>query len=220
MKYNCMAWIAKLILQNPIFEYVAEKMPELDQKKYRKETVKEYRAIIERTESIGGSKNPFQMTMMFAAFAIAAYKSARPVITEELFEGMVDAVCYSKLMKEMYSRKDEFSDKNIARRRKQAHFTQTHDYAMDWKSEFTYIPGSEEYRITHTECGVCKLATQEGVGNIVRYMCKMDYAAYELEGVVLDRTKTIGWKDECCNFHVMTKECAERQHFVQGPDAR
>ena len=120
----------------------------------------------------------------------------------------------------MYKGKDEFSDKNIRSRVKQAEWTQTHNYAMDWKTTFSYEPGSGEHFITHTECGVCKLAAQEGVSDLVRYMCKMDYPAYELKGVVLDRTKTLGYGDECCNFHVMTKEKAAAVGYVRGADAK
>lgn len=220
MRYGLMAVMTRMIIQGPIFRYVEESMPQIDQRQFKKNTIKEFHAIIRRTPSIGGSKNPFQMTVMFAAFAIAAYKAAQPVINDELFIGMVDAVSYCDTMKKLYVGKDEFSRKNIASRRKQAEFTQTHDFPMDWKTEFTYVPGSGEHFMYHTECGVCKLAEQEGVPGIVKYMCKMDYAAYDLEGVVLDRTKTIGWGDECCNFHVMTKELAASRGFVPGPDNR
>jgi len=111
MRYGLMAVMTRMIIQGPIFRYVEESMPQIDQRQFKKNTIKEFHAIIRRTPSIGGSKNPFQMTVMFAAFAIAAYKAAQPVINDELFVGMVDAVSYCDTMKKLYVGKNEFSRK-------------------------------------------------------------------------------------------------------------
>ena len=61
---------------------------------------------------------------------------------------------------------------------------------------------------------------QESCEEVTKYLCKMDYYAYELQGAVLDRTKTLGYGDDECNFRVMSPERAKEIGFVQSPNAR
>ena len=81
-------------------------------------------------------------------------------------------------------------------------------------------PLEDEYYITHKQCGICKLAQQEGGSHIMRHLCTMDYYTFEMRGAVLDRTKTLGYGDDECNFHVMSTERAAEVGFVRSPDAK
>ena len=49
---------------------------------------------------------------------------------------------------------------------------------------------------------------------------KMDYYTFEMQGAVLDRTKTLGYGDDECNFHLLSKARAEELGFVPSPDAK
>ncbi len=221
MKYDIYPKLCKALLKKPIYKELKKRKPDVFNKAYKSRVNKEYRDIIERTESIGGIKeNPFEMTLMFAAFAIAVYKCGYSKIDEDDMEAMVDAVCNSKFMKISTKYQKAFSKKTIEGRIKAAEMTQKKKYKNDWLTTFEYEEGSGEYYITHSECGVCKICIQEDCFNIVKYLCKLDYPAFDNQGVILDRTKTLGYGDDCCNFHVMTKEKAKKINFVKSPDAK
>ncbi len=90
----------------------------------------------------------------------------------------------------------------------------------DWYYYFETVPGKEEYYITHKQCGICKLTEQEHCKEITKHLCMMDYYTFEMQGAVLDRTKTLGYGNDECNFHLMSKERANEIGFVQSPDAK
>ena len=48
----------------------------------------------------------------------------------------------------------------------------------------------------------------------------MDYYTFEMQGAVLDRTKTLGCGDDECNFHLMSRERADELGFVRSPAAK
>ncbi len=182
---------------------------------------REYRAILGRVESIGGLRNnPLESVLVFGCLAIAFYKSADGRISEEDFSVISDAIGESRIVKFISSRNKAFSEKALAAQKKQSEKSQRKRYKFDWVSTFKHEPGSGEYFLTHTSCGLCKLAAQEEVMPLVKHLCKLDYPMFGYQGVVLDRTKTLGFGDDQCNFHVMTKEKAEEVGFVKGPDAK
>ena len=48
----------------------------------------------------------------------------------------------------------------------------------------------------------------------------IDYYTFEMQGAVLDRTKTLGYGDEEFDFHLMSKERAEEIGFTKSPNAK
>ena len=91
---------------------------------------------------------------------------------------------------------------------------------MNWFYYFKTVPGKEEYYITHKQCGICKLTKQEHCEEITKYLRRMDYYTFEMQGAVLDRTKTLGYGDDECNFHLMSRARAAELGFVPDPDAK
>lgn len=94
------------------------------------------------------------------------------------------------------------------------------EYPMNWYYYFETVPGKDEYYITHRQCGICKLTKQEHCEEITKHLCMMDYYTLEMQGAVLDRTKTLGYGDDECNFHLMSKDRAKEIGFVKSPDAK
>ena len=47
-----------------------------------------------------------------------------------------------------------------------------------------------------------------------------DSYTFEMQGAVLDRTKTLGCGDDECIFHLMSRSRAEELGFVKKPDAK
>ncbi|MBQ6335709.1 MAG: L-2-amino-thiazoline-4-carboxylic acid hydrolase [Ruminococcus sp.] len=85
---------------------------------------------------------------------------------------------------------------------------------------FETVPGKDEYYITHKQCDICKLTRQEHCEEITKHLCMMDYYTFEMPAAVLDRTKTLGYGDDECNFQLMSKERAKELGFVKSPDAK
>ena len=48
----------------------------------------------------------------------------------------------------------------------------------------------------------------------------IDYYTFEMQGAVLDRTKTLGYGDDECNFLLMSKERAEEIGFIKSRNAK
>ena len=223
MKYGILGGFIKLAFAKTAFAYLEEAIPGLDMVSYQKRVLKEYRAIVERTPGIGSMKdNMFVLTMYCGAFAIALYKEAEGRMDEETLKGLVHALAYCPLMVKAKQGKSAFTEKEIANRTQQAKWSREHieEYPMNWFYYFKTVPGKEEYYITHKQCGICKLTKQEHCGEITKYLCMMDYYTFEMQGAVLDRTKTLGWGDDECNFHLMSWARAEELGFTPGSDAK
>ncbi len=223
MKYGIPGGFIKLAFAKTAFAYLEKAIPELDMGAYEKRVLKEYRAIVERTPGIGSMKdNMFVMTMYCGAFAIALYKEAEGRMDVETLKGLVHALAYCPLMVKAKQGKSAFTKKEIANRSRQAQWSRDHikEYPMNWFYYFKTVPGKEEYYITHKQCGICKLTRQEHCEEITKHLCMMDYYTFEMQGAVLDRTKTLGYGDDECNFHLMSRSRAEELGFTRGPDAK
>ena len=223
MKYGILGGFIKLAFANTAFAYMEKAFPEMDMGDYRKRVLKEYQAIVERTPGIGSMKdNMFVMTMYAGAFLIALYKEAGGAMDEEKLKGLVRAAACCPLMVKAKQGKSAFTEKEIAARTRQSKWSRDHieEYPMNWFYYFETVPGKEEYFITHKQCGICKLTKQEHCEEITRHLCMMDYYTFEMQGAVLDRTKTLGYGDDECNFHLMSRARAEELGFMPGPDAK
>ncbi len=69
-------------------------------------------------------------------------------------------------------------------------------------------------------CPLMVKAKQERCEEITKHLCMMDYYTFELQGAVLNRTKTLGYGDDECNFHLMSRERAAELGFVKSPNAK
>lgn len=223
MKYGLIGRFIKIAFAKTAFNYIENEIPKIDMITYKNRALREYKAIVERTSGIGSMKdNMFVMTMYAGAFLIALYKEADGRINEEKLKGLIYALSYCPLMVKAKQGKSTFTEKEIANRTKQAKWSRDHieEYPMNWFYYFEVVPGKDEYYITHKQCGICKLTKQEHCEEITKYLCMMDYYTFEMQGAVLDRTKTLGYGDDECNFHLMSKERAKEIGFVQSPDAK
>ncbi len=223
MQYGLIGGFVKFAFSKTCYDYIEKTLPSIDMSSYRKRVSRTYKAIVRRTPGIGSMKdNMFVMTMYAGAFVIALYKEAEGKLDGETFAGLVRAAAHCPLMVKAKRGKSAFTEKEIANRTKQAKWSRDHigDYPMNWFYYFENIPGKDEYYITHKQCGICKLTRQEQCEEITKYLCMMDYYTFEMQGAVLDRTKTLGYGDDECNFHLMSRERADEIGFTRSPDAK
>lgn len=223
MRYGIIGRFVWAAFAKTAFSYMKRTVPEMDAADYKRRVLREYRAIIRRTASVGSMRNNMFVVVMYAgALIIAFYKEAKEAMTEEVLTGLIREASYCPVMVKAKRGKSAFTKKEIATRKRQSLWSREHidEYPMNWYYYFEKVPGKDEYRITHRQCGICKLTRQEGCEEITRHLCAMDYYSYELQGAVLDRTKTLGYGDDECNFHVMSKERAEELGFIRSKNAR
>lgn len=158
--------------------------------------------MVRRTPGIGGSSN--ESNLVGACYFFAAAKVI-PHMTPALLDDMIQTSISSPLMVRVYGRQKKkgtlFSQSQQQKRMAEAQRSHQSTYEMDW--EFTYQPGKEDFYITYTRCGICKLAEREHTEPFLPCLCRMDFPKYKLAGARLVRTKTLAAGDACCNFHVI-----------------
>jgi len=204
MKYNLIAIYMAHLFGKVVYPFTQENCPEIELKSFKKRLKKEYKAMVKRTPGVGSMKeNPLAVVMYMASFGLSYYKAGEGKISEETFSEMIQTVCKSDTMKKFYEGRYVFDDKNIAKYHKIHERSKRKEYPMDWVGEFDYRPEVPEFYLTYHECGICKLAKQEHLEHLVKYMCVMDYPSIEYMKGKLLRTKTLGNGDDCCDFHVV-----------------
>ena len=92
------------------------------------------------------------------------------------------------------------------------------DSPCRWAGSVT--PGEDEFHMTYTECGICKMAAREGMSELVPSLCRMDYPNYSNDGGILFRTKTLGYGDNECNFHVVRKNSKAMEEAIKRGEDR
>ncbi|WP_350454405.1 L-2-amino-thiazoline-4-carboxylic acid hydrolase [Slackia heliotrinireducens] len=206
MKYGLIGSLVPMLFDKTAYGYTQRALPELDMKAFKRAHHQEYREMVERTPGVGSMKeNMFAMVMYVACYGFSYYKAAPDVMTLEIFDGMIDALCTSEIMKRAYKNKDCFDQKEIDKYVRGAARSQKREYPMDWVFDFSYDLSVPEYFVTHRECGICKIAQQENMTFLTPHMCVMDYPTIEYKGGHLIRTKTLGQGDDYCDFHVVRK---------------
>ena len=207
MKRGLLGVLFPMLLSKVVYGYTAEAVPGINIGEFKKKHMDEYRKMVSRTPSVGSVKdNMFAAVMYLACYGFAYYKADPDRITMDVFDGMIDAICKSDIMKKVYKGKNCFDQKEIDKYVKGAARSKKREYPMDWVFDFSYDLTVPEYFVSHHECGVCKIARQENLFFLMPHMCVMDYPTIEYKGGKLIRSKTLGNGDDCCNFHVVKKE--------------
>lgn len=196
LKYGMYAKAVELLCFKQALARLAQIYPDMDMKRYKRSVKREYKEMLLRTPDIGGSS--LEMNLYIAAFVFSLHKAEPDRITPEVVDEMVTAVFDSPFMVKAHENKkctlftDNVQDKKV----QESIASQTSKYELDWK--FHYEKGVDEFYNTYTECGICKLGKRENCFEFVPCLCNI----YRNEGGQLQRTKTLGQGDECCDFHV------------------
>ena len=150
---------------------------------------KEYKAIIARQPEIGGMKNNLIAGLYMAAWLMAVLKVNPEQVSEEVFDGLVKAICASDIFIKLNKGKEFFSEKNIGTRNRLQSDPEFNSYEENWKYTFTYDMSVPECTITYTKCAICLMAKREDCFHLTKYLCTTDFVQQELMGNTLIRTK-------------------------------
>ena len=204
MKPGIIGRLLPLLFYRVVYSYTVRAVPGIDIRAFRKAHHREYIAMVKRTPFVGSMKdNLFAPVMYMACYGFSYYKADPEHITMEVFDGMIDALCRSSIMKRFYQGKNCFDPKEIDRYIRGSRRSLKREYPMDWVFDFSCDLSVPEYYVTHRECGVCKIGIQENLAFLTPHMCVMDYPTIEYKGGKLLRTKTLSAGDDCCDFHVV-----------------
>ena len=199
MKYGIFGAMIPVLVTRPAFEYLDKTVPGISKKAVKKE----YKAIISRQPEIGGMKNNLIVGLYMAAWLMAIYKTAPDQVSEDIFDGLIKAICASDIFIRLNKGKELFSEKNIGTRNRLQSDPEFNSYEENWKDTFTYDMSVPECTITYTKCAICQMAKREDCFHLMKYLCTTDFVQQELMGNTLIRTKTIGNGDEICDFHII-----------------
>ena len=114
MKLGIAGRLFPLMFSKVVYGYTAKAVPELNIREFKKKHRKEYEAMVKRTPSVGSMKdNMFAPVMYLACYGFSYYKADPAHITLDVFDGMIDALCKSDMMKRFYKGKNCFDQKEI-----------------------------------------------------------------------------------------------------------
>lgn len=99
------------------------------------------------------------------------------------------------------------SAENRALIREQAAESHKRTYAGDFVYDYVDPgPGDTfEFGINYRSCGFCQFAARHGDADILKHICGLDFAAYGLRGIRLERTQTLAGGAPYCNFRFTSK---------------
>ncbi len=96
-----------------------------------------------------------------------------------------------------------FDEATIDGMRQGAVWSQKRVYAGDFVFDFVEPQCGYAYGIKMTECAIQKFYRQQNLDKYVRYNCLLDYPMYQIMGVHLDRTQTLGNRGTSCDFNYL-----------------
>lgn len=207
MKYTYCEKLMWFAMNGTIFKLLKEKMPDSDNKQWKKKSKERYKEIIFMLDDIGDMmKNPLRVSLSGGALWVAVYESAPKKMSEELFSEMVTETMNAPIIKKAFGGKNPFSlDYQKKKVEKDKIANSMSSSPFNWNTET--IPGRDdnEYTTIYHQCGLCELGRKLGHSELIPYMCQMDYISVDMMGGVLHRTKTLATGGDCCDFYVCKK---------------
>ena len=78
-----------------------------------------------------------------------------------------------------------------------------------WRSLKAIVPPGPdddvEFGVNYRACGFCQFAGRYGDSDILKNICGLDFAAYQLRGIRLERTQTLAGGATHCDFRFSNK---------------
>lgn len=198
-------WFA---LAGPSFRALQAELPGTDLKGMKTDARKAYKAIIARTADVGTLKeNPLRICLAGGAVWLAIYEASNPKLPEPVFAKMVAKSMEAPLVSASFKakKKKAFTIGAQKKRRDAALRCNPNASPCNWNATVQLGRDADEYSITYHKCGLCGLGQQEGLFHLVKYLCVLDYASFELMGGALFRTKTLATGGDCCDFYICRK---------------
>jgi hypothetical protein len=184
----------------------------------KQDVMGEFEVVLEQMPYVGGA--PSRMTDFFMRLlgfmAIGRVLKRRGLSPDVI--GEIELESFKRQMltipeaDRMEAGRQFMSAENRALIREQAAGSHQRTYAGDFVYDYVE-PGPDEafdFGINYRACGFCQFAARHGDADILKHICGLDFAAYGLRGIHLERTQTLAGGAAHCNFRFSTKPDPER----------
>ncbi len=161
---------------------------------------KEYRSLLEDMPYIGGSDNPFTITITSTTRYLAVYLVLKRRGKDV---GEIGEICYQYADMFFKNNSDQImsmDDPAVTGFLKYlASESKNHIYTGDFVFEF--VEGEDfDFGLDFEECAICKFFQSKGADEFVPYMCATDIPESKYGGLGLKRTKTLAEGGDSCDF--------------------
>ena len=207
MRYTCCERLMWQIIAPASLRYLSEQGWDTPSLKRRARTI--YRQMVKRTPDIGGlTGNSLHICLVAGMIWLSIYEAAEGKMGEDCFGSMVVAGLESPMVKASFIMKAKSAFTLAAQQKradKAARDNAAPGGAFNWRSEVILGRDAEEYTILYRQCGLCALGRQEGLSQLVPYLCALDTLSINWMGGALYRTKTLATGGDCCDFYICKK---------------
>ena len=178
----------------------------------RQEVMDEFESVLTQTPYVGGAASRmsdfFMRLIGFMAISRVLRRHGVPLpvigeIERETYKAQLLTVPEAE---RLASGHQFMSPENQALLREQAAQSVTSSHQDEFPEDFVYDfvePGAGdtfEFGINYKACGFCKFAARHGDKDILPNICGLDFDAYAVRGIRLDRTQTLAGGASHCNF--------------------
>jgi len=178
----------------------------------RQEVMDEFEIVLTQMPYVGGAASRmsdfFMRLMGFMAISRVLRRHGVPLpvigeIERETYKAQLLTVPEAE---RLASGHQFMSPENQALLREQAAQSVTSSHQDEFPEDFVYDfvePGADdtfEFGINYKACGFCKFAARHGDKDILPNICGLDFDAYAVRGIRLDRTQTLAGGASHCNF--------------------
>ena len=193
MKYTCCERLMWHIIVPASLRYLSERG--WDASALKRKTKIIYWQMVKRTPGIGGLiGNSLHICLVAGIIWLSIYEAAEGKMDEECFGNMAVAGMESPIVKASFTRKAKAAFTLTAQQKRAAKAARDNAAsggAFNWQAEVILGRDAEEYTILYRQCGLCALGRQEGLSQLVPYLCALDTLSINWMGGALYRTKTL-----------------------------
>jgi hypothetical protein len=200
---------AAMLQRLDLAEEMLRGLPQVaDVERVRREVMAEFAVVLTQMPDVGGADSRmsdfFMRLMGFIAIGRVLRRHGVPLpvigeIERETYKAQLLTVPESE---RLASGRQFMSAENQAFLREQAARSLAQKYPEDFVYDFVEPgPGDTfEFGIDYKECGFCKFAARHGDHEILPSICGLDFEAYAVRGIRLERTQTLAGGASHCNF--------------------
>ena len=183
----------------------------------KSEMMQEFEVVLTQMPYVGGAESRmsdfFMRLLGFMAIGrvLARRGVSKGVIAELELESFKRYMLTVPEAERLEAGRRFMSDDNRAIIREQAARSHEQKYQDDFLYDYVE-PGPNdtfEFGVNYRACGFCKFASKHGDREIVPHICGLDFAAYDLRGIHLERTQTLAQGAQYCNFRFSRKPAIE-----------
>jgi hypothetical protein len=179
----------------------------------KQEIMNEFDVVLGQMPYVGGAESRmsdfFMRLLGFMAIGRALHRRGMPkdVIGQIELESFKRHMLTIPEAERMASGRQFMSAENRALIREQAAQSRKNIYPGDFVYDYVEPgPGDTfEFGVNYRACGFCQFAGRHGDADILAHICGLDFAAYNLRGVHLERTQTLAGGAPYCNFRFTSK---------------